>query len=162
MSVDIEVSDQGWLTGLRAALSEEFAVQTTRLKELTEISADTGDPGEAHNRAALVAATRYNLEQITGALRRIAEGGYGRCEKCDGPIPSNGSKCSHTPGSVSPASRNTTADHDRAVGGHTGDAAGVAAALNARMPAPAGRRSWRRRTGCPTGRPARSPRRGSR
>ncbi|BCJ50513.1 hypothetical protein Asp14428_19880 [Actinoplanes sp. NBRC 14428] len=87
MSVDIEVPDQGRLAGLRASLSEDFATQTTRLKELTEISADTGDPGEAHNRAALVAATRHNLEQITGALRRIAEGSYGRCEKCTGPIP---------------------------------------------------------------------------
>jgi DnaK suppressor protein len=87
MSVDIEVSDQGRLAGLRASLSEEFAVQTARLKELREISADTGDPGEAHNQAALLAATRHSIEQITGALRRIAEGGYGRCEKCDTPIP---------------------------------------------------------------------------
>lgn len=87
MSINIEVSDQNRLAGLRASLSEEFAVQTARLKELTEISADTGDPGEAHNRAALLTATRRNLEQITGALRRIAEGGYGRCEKCDNPIP---------------------------------------------------------------------------
>ncbi|MGX6603986.1 TraR/DksA family transcriptional regulator [Micromonosporaceae bacterium Da 78-11] len=87
MSVDTQVSDQGWLAGLRASLSEEFAVQTARLKELTEMSADTGDPGETHNRAALLAATRNSIEQITGALRRIAEGGYGRCEKCDTPIP---------------------------------------------------------------------------
>jgi RNA polymerase-binding transcription factor DksA len=87
MSVDIDVSDQGRLTSLRASLSEDFAVQTARLKQLTEISADTGDPGEAHNRAALVAATRRSLEQITGALRRIAEGSYGRCEKCGNPIP---------------------------------------------------------------------------
>jgi DnaK suppressor protein len=87
MSIDIDVSDHGRLTGLRASLSEEFAVQTARLKELTEISADTGDPGEAHNRAALVAATRHSLEQITGALLRIAEGGYGRCESCDTLIP---------------------------------------------------------------------------
>jgi RNA polymerase-binding protein DksA len=88
MSVDIEVSDQGRLAGLRASLSEDFASQTARLKELTEISADTGDPAEAHNRAALVAATRQSIEQITGALRRIAEGGYGRCEKCGNEIPS--------------------------------------------------------------------------
>jgi DnaK suppressor protein len=87
MSIDIEVSDQGWLAGLRASLSEEFAVQTARLKELTEISADTGDPGEAHNRAAMTAATRHSLEQITDALQRIAEGNYGRCEKCGHPIP---------------------------------------------------------------------------
>ncbi|MET0522141.1 MAG: TraR/DksA C4-type zinc finger protein [Jiangellaceae bacterium] len=87
MSVDIEVSDHNWQAGLRATLSEEFAVQTARLKELTEISADTGDPGEAHNRAALLAATRHSLEQITGALRRMAEGSYGRCEKCGNTIP---------------------------------------------------------------------------
>ena len=87
MSLDIEASEQERLAGLRASLSEEFAVQTARLKELTEISADTGDPGEAHNRAALTAATRHSLEQITGALRRIADGGYGRCETCDQPIP---------------------------------------------------------------------------
>jgi DnaK suppressor protein len=87
MSVDIDVSDQGRLAALRASLSEEFAVQTARLKELTEISADTGDPGEEHNRAALVAATRHSLEQITGALLRIAEGGYGRCAGCADPIP---------------------------------------------------------------------------
>ena len=87
MSVDVEVPDQDRLTGLRASLSEEFAVQTARLKELTEISADTGDPGEAHNRAALTAGTRRHLEQITGALRRIAEGSYGRCGQCHNPIP---------------------------------------------------------------------------
>jgi DnaK suppressor protein len=87
MSVDIKTSDDGRLGALRASLSEEFALQTARLKELTEISADTGDPGEAHNRAALLAATRHNLEQITGALRRIADGTYGRCERCGGEIP---------------------------------------------------------------------------
>ena len=52
-----------------------------------EMSADTGDPGEAHNQAALLAATRHTLEQITGAVRRIAEGTSGRCEKCGTPIP---------------------------------------------------------------------------
>jgi RNA polymerase-binding transcription factor DksA len=87
MSADIRTSDHGWLADLRASLSEEFAVQTARLKDLTEISADTGDPGEAHNRAALAVATRHNLEQITGTLRRIAEGSYGRCKECDTPIP---------------------------------------------------------------------------
>ena len=46
------------------------ALQTTRLKELTEISADTGDPGEAHTLDALVASTRLSLEQIVGALER--------------------------------------------------------------------------------------------
>ena len=87
MSVDIKTSDHGRLGELRASLSEQFALQTARLKELTEISADTGDPGEAHNQAALLAATRHNLEQITGALRRIADGTYGCCEQCGSEIP---------------------------------------------------------------------------
>jgi DnaK suppressor protein len=68
-------------------LSEQFALQTARLKGFMEITADTGDPGEAHNRAALLAATRHTLEQTAGALRRIAEGTYGRCEKCGIAIP---------------------------------------------------------------------------
>ena len=87
MSIDIQISDHGWVAGVRASLSEELAVQTARLKELTEISADTGDPGEAHNLAALAVATRHNVEEITGALRRIAEGSYGRCKACEAAIP---------------------------------------------------------------------------
>lgn len=87
MSIDIDVPDQSWLTTLRESLSEELAVQTTRLKELSEITADTGDPAQAHDRAALLAATRQSIEQISGALRRIAEGTYGRCERCETAIP---------------------------------------------------------------------------
>ena len=87
MTVDIGTTDQDRQARLRALLSEEFAVQTARLKELTEITADTGDPDQAHDRAALLAATRHSLERITGALRRIADGTYGRCEHCDTAIP---------------------------------------------------------------------------
>ncbi|MEU0153846.1 TraR/DksA family transcriptional regulator [Micromonospora fulviviridis] len=72
------------LTRLRATLTEDFAAQTARLTELT---ADTGDPGEAHTRSALIAATRQSLGQIGDALRRMADGGYGRCDRCAGPIP---------------------------------------------------------------------------
>lgn len=87
MSIDHRAADQSWLVDLRASLSEDFATQTARLRELTENNADTGDPGEAHNRAALLVATRRSIEQITGALRRIADGTYGACEKCDRRIP---------------------------------------------------------------------------
>ena len=87
MSIDMHVSDPSRFAAVRASLSEEFAQQTARLKEFTEINADTGDPAEAHNRAALLAATRQALEQITGALLRIAEGTYGHCEKCGAAIP---------------------------------------------------------------------------
>src|SRR5690349_6000250 len=86
MSIDIEPTEQDH-RALRTSLSEDFAFQTTRLKELTEINADTGDPAQAHDRAALLADTRRSLELITGALRRIADGTYGRCERCESPIP---------------------------------------------------------------------------
>ncbi|MER5454782.1 TraR/DksA C4-type zinc finger protein [Micromonospora sp. NPDC002389] len=76
--------DQQWRTELQATLTHEFEAQTARLTELT---ADTGDPAEAHTNAALIAATRQSLEQITGALRRLASGSYGSCEKCGTTIP---------------------------------------------------------------------------
>ncbi|GAB1689739.1 TraR/DksA family transcriptional regulator [Krasilnikovia sp. M28-CT-15] len=86
MSVNTKASDHDRLSSLHAALSEEFARQTARFKELRKAHL-TVDPGEAHNQAALLAATRHSLEQITGALRRLAEGSYGRCENCGIPIP---------------------------------------------------------------------------
>lgn len=73
-----------WLEDLRTTLTEETERQQARLTELT---ADTGDPGEAHTRSAMLAATRQSLEQINGALRRIADGRYGDCEKCGRRIP---------------------------------------------------------------------------
>ncbi|GIJ24856.1 molecular chaperone DnaK [Micromonospora qiuiae] len=73
------MNDQTWLTELKLTLTQEHETQTARLTQLT---ADTGDPAEAHTNAALIAATRQSLEQITGALRRLAAGNYGTCEKC--------------------------------------------------------------------------------
>ena len=87
MSIDTDVPDHGRFARVRASLSAEFALQTARLKEFTQLDADTGDPGKAYQRAALLAVTRRTLEQITGALNRIAEGTYGRCDKCGTPIP---------------------------------------------------------------------------
>jgi DnaK suppressor protein len=86
MGIDIESPGQDH-TAVRTSLTEDFAFQTARLKELTEINADTGDPAQAHDRAALLADTRRSLELITGALQRIAEGTYGRCERCESAIP---------------------------------------------------------------------------
>lgn len=82
MSIDTDVLDRGRFAQVRASLDGDFALQTARLSELTQLDADTGDPGEAYQRAALLAVTRRALEQITGALNRITEGTYGRCEKC--------------------------------------------------------------------------------
>ncbi|MBQ1023322.1 TraR/DksA family transcriptional regulator [Micromonospora sp. C95] len=79
MSERTDSYDQRWLTELETTLSHEFEAQTARLTELT---ADTGDPAEAHTNAALIAATRQSLDQIAGALRRLTAGGYGSCERC--------------------------------------------------------------------------------
>ncbi|TCC00598.1 TraR/DksA family transcriptional regulator [Micromonospora zingiberis] len=76
--------DQKWLTELRATLTHEFEAQTARLTQLT---ADTGDPGEAHTNAALIAATRQSLDRISAALRRLNSGSYGDCERCGTAIP---------------------------------------------------------------------------
>ncbi|SNY24853.1 TraR/DksA family transcriptional regulator [Paractinoplanes atraurantiacus] len=83
MSVDMEATGQGRFAVVRTSLSEEFAAQTTRLQQLTTAA----DASEAHERAALLFATRQSLDQISGALRRIAEGTYGTCEKCAASIP---------------------------------------------------------------------------
>jgi DnaK suppressor protein len=87
MSIDHRTADHSRLADVRASLAEDFATQTARLRELTELNADTGDPGEAHNRAELLVAARRSIEQITGALRRIADGTYGACENCGRGIP---------------------------------------------------------------------------
>lgn len=87
MTTSIETAEQRRLATLHASLTEEFTAQNARLRELTELTADTGDPREAHDRSALLAATRQNVERIDGALRRIADGTYGRCERCDTAIP---------------------------------------------------------------------------
>ncbi|MFI7574862.1 TraR/DksA family transcriptional regulator [Micromonospora sp. NPDC049497] len=84
MTTHLHPDERQRLDTLRAALTHDFEVHTARLTQLT---ADTGDPGEAHTRSALIAATRQSLDQITDALHRIAEGRYGTCERCAAPIP---------------------------------------------------------------------------
>ncbi|MGW0431849.1 TraR/DksA family transcriptional regulator [Micromonospora sp. NPDC003197] len=85
MSTDTQsAAERDWIKDLRASLTSEFETQTARLTELTS---DAGDSGEAHTRAALIATTRQSLSQVTEALRRIAEGRYGSCEKCGSDIP---------------------------------------------------------------------------
>ncbi|BCJ68477.1 TraR/DksA family transcriptional regulator [Polymorphospora rubra] len=85
MGTDLhDAASRGWLDELRTNLTSEFEAQSTRLTQLT---ADTGDPAQEHTRAALIAATRQSLEQISGALGRIDAGTYGRCAKCAKQIP---------------------------------------------------------------------------
>lgn len=84
MTTPTQSSEQKWLDDLRTTLTNDFEAQTVRLTQLT---ADTGDPGEAHTQSALIAATRRSIEQVSGALRRLAEGRYGICERCSAAIP---------------------------------------------------------------------------
>ncbi|GAA0708842.1 TraR/DksA C4-type zinc finger protein [Dactylosporangium roseum] len=85
MSTDIrDTNDLRWLAELRTTLADELEVQKARLTELTD---DTGDPAEDHTRVALLAATRQSVEQVSGALRRLADGTYGTCEQCGASIP---------------------------------------------------------------------------
>jgi RNA polymerase-binding transcription factor DksA len=85
MSTEIrDNAGHDWIGDLRVQLAHQFETHTA---QLTQLTADTGDPAEAHNQAALIAATRQSLAQVTEALRRIAEGRYGICEKCGGAIP---------------------------------------------------------------------------
>ncbi|HEX5542206.1 MAG TPA: TraR/DksA C4-type zinc finger protein [Micromonospora sp.] len=88
MTTTYEASGADWIKDLRAQLEGEFASQTSQLNELTSISDDTEwVSAEGHTRSALLASTRQSLTEVTAALQRIAEGRYGRCEKCDATIP---------------------------------------------------------------------------
>lgn len=83
MTLDVRGPGQ-WLEDLRDRLTRDLDVQRLHLQQLT---ADTGDPGEAHTRDALISATQQSLDQIDQALRRIDEGSYGRCDRCGRDIP---------------------------------------------------------------------------
>jgi DnaK suppressor protein len=83
MTTDVN-STTPWLDQLRQRLSNDLDVQRTHLRQLT---AGTGDPGEAHTRDALISAARLSVEQITDALHRIDQGGYGDCSRCGNGIP---------------------------------------------------------------------------
>ena len=85
MSTDTRPApDRDWLDEVRTTLTDQLAEHRTRLTQLT---ADTGDPGEAYTQRALIGATRQSLDEIAGALERLAEGRYGICEECGGSIP---------------------------------------------------------------------------
>ncbi|PZM90838.1 MAG: conjugal transfer protein TraR [Actinobacteria bacterium] len=85
METDVRnTAGQDWIESMRALLTDQFEAQSARLAEL---NVDTGEPGDVHNQAALVATTRQNLTQIKEALQRIEEGRFGICERCGGEIP---------------------------------------------------------------------------
>jgi RNA polymerase-binding transcription factor DksA len=73
---------------LRDTLEEQFRRHTDELTELTVQSQRPGRGG--HDRAdlsALIASARGAVADTAWALRRMAEGSYGTCERCTAAIP---------------------------------------------------------------------------
>jgi RNA polymerase-binding transcription factor DksA len=78
---------------LRDTLEEQFQRQTDRLAELSVLSRQParegyGDRGyDRDTLAALIASARQAGADTARALRRMADGSYGTCERCTERIP---------------------------------------------------------------------------
>jgi RNA polymerase-binding transcription factor DksA len=73
---------------LRNGLEEQFQRNTDQLAELTVHSRQPGRGGYDHDTlAALIASARLAVSDTAQALRRMAEGSYGTCERCTADIP---------------------------------------------------------------------------
>ncbi|KAA9149951.1 TraR/DksA family transcriptional regulator [Microbacterium lushaniae] len=70
------------LTAIRRTLESQLAEREEKIRELAPHAAPHIDPVAW----ASLAAARRAVEQITGALDRLAAGTYGRCIRCDGAI----------------------------------------------------------------------------
>ena len=80
------ISIDNRLHTLRRTLEEQAERHTDELARLTAYRT-TADSMEPHTVAALMESTRQALADTTQALKRIADGTYGRCERCDVDIP---------------------------------------------------------------------------
>ena len=79
---------QEQLAALRTTLEQQFERHTLELTKLT--IARSGPERAGYDREtvpALIASTRQALADTTQALRRVAEGQYGTCERCQSEIP---------------------------------------------------------------------------
>jgi DnaK suppressor protein len=73
---------------LRDSLEEQFQRHTDRLSQLTVHSRRPGRDGYDDDAlAALIASARQAVADTAQALRRMAEGSYGTCERCTATIP---------------------------------------------------------------------------
>ncbi|HLT11486.1 MAG TPA: TraR/DksA C4-type zinc finger protein [Micromonosporaceae bacterium] len=82
------VAEHRQFEALHRALEEQFALQTAQLAALTQDGDGRERDGydlDTHN--ALVASARQALAETTAALQRLADGTYGRCERCQADIP---------------------------------------------------------------------------
>jgi DnaK suppressor protein len=73
---------------LRDSLEEQFQQHTDRLSQLTVLSrrADRGGYDD-DMLAALIASARQAVADTAQALRRMADGSYGTCERCGATVP---------------------------------------------------------------------------
>ena len=79
---------QEQLEALRTTLEEQFERHTFELTKLTIVKSKPERAGyDRQTVPALIASTRQALADTTQALRRVAEGRYGVCERCQDEIP---------------------------------------------------------------------------
>lgn len=64
---------------LRQALEQQYELHTN---QLTELAVGDGSGLDQDTRIALAASSRRALAEIAHALRRMAQGTYGVCERC--------------------------------------------------------------------------------
>jgi RNA polymerase-binding transcription factor DksA len=73
---------------LRNTLEEQFQRHTDQLAELAVCSRQPDRGGyDDDTLAALIASSRQAVADTAQALRRMAEGSYGTCERCTAGIP---------------------------------------------------------------------------
>lgn len=73
---------------LQQALEDQFDRQTAELTDLIAHGTDPEHHGlDRQTVAALADSTRQALADTTEALKRMADGTYGRCERCQVEIP---------------------------------------------------------------------------
>ncbi|HST63907.1 MAG TPA: TraR/DksA C4-type zinc finger protein [Mycobacteriales bacterium] len=70
---------------LRQTLEERYESHTNQLTALAAGSG--GSDFDEESRSALITSSRQAISEIAHALRRMAQGTYGRCERCEGDIP---------------------------------------------------------------------------
>jgi len=73
---------------LRQTLEEQYELHTSQLMELAAGDRHGEDSGyDRDTRIALITSSRRALSEIAHALRRMAQGTYGLCERCETAIP---------------------------------------------------------------------------
>jgi len=73
---------------LRETLEEQYELHTRQLTELAVGDRGGDDSGyDQDTRIALITSSRRALSDIAYALRRMARGTYGLCERCETAVP---------------------------------------------------------------------------